>query len=340
MRGNIATILPSSNASKSRETTISCGLSSNTTPVKERCRLSVVTSALVLMPRGMLKEVLEVERRENILKVSGGEGDFGEVKGTFASEDIRRKKGALANVGEEKKSNLTAAVERTRRNQKVQGVSGGGGGLMKWLEELKFSDMENSKQGRREVIVNVRDESVERQDDCFREKNIDAWMKELQIEQKRCSPVEVGEDIFDDDEAEKNVLWEPFLSSGEPKLDEEWSSTGTCSVRDENMPNQCKAFEGNGAKQDRLPVFLMKDGEVCEMKIFIADTPFHMVGRPVDLEKEYQDLLDDLNSYFFHNSREAFSLIEGVQRVFLITINIFLINQDLLWQPECRARAG
>ena len=338
MRGNIATILPSSNASKSRETTISCGLSSNTTPVKERCRLSVVTSALVLMPRGMLKEVLEVERRENILKVSGGEGDFGEVKGTFASEDIRRKKGALANVGEEKKSNLTAAVERTRRNQKVQGVSDGGGGLMKWLEELKFSDMENSKQGRREVIVNVRDESVEeRQDDCFREKNIDAWMKELQIEQKRCSPVEVGEDIFDDDEAEKNVLWEPFLSSGEPKLDEEWSSTGTCSVRDENMPNQ---FEGNGAKQDRLPVFLMKDGEVCEMKIFIAESPFHMVGRPVDLEKEYQDLLDDLNSYFFHKSHEAFSLIEGVQRVFLITINIFLINQDLLWQPECRARAG
>ena len=106
------------------------------------------------------------------------------------------------------------------------------------------------------------------------------------------------------------------------------------------MPNQCKAFEGNGAKQDRLPVFLMKDGEVCEMKIFIAESPFHMVGRPVDLEKEYQDLLDDLNSYFFHKSREAFSLIEGVQRVFLITINIFLINQDLLWQPECRARAG
>ena len=344
MRGNIATILPSSNASKSRETTISCGLSSNTTPVKERCRLSVVTSALVLMPRGMLKEVLEVERRENILKVSGGEGDFGEVKGTFASEDIRRKKGALANVGEEKKSNLTAAVERTRRNQKVQGASGGGGELMKWMEELKFSDMENSKQGRREVIVNVRDESVEeRQDDCFREKNIDAWMKELQIEQKRYSPVEVGEHIFDagdDDKAEKNILGQPLLSSGEPKLDEEWSSTGTCSVRDENMPNQCKAFEGNGAKQDRLPVFLMKDGEVCEMKIFIAESPFHMVGRPVDLEKEYQDLLDDLNSYFFHKSHEAFSLIEGVQRVFLITINIFLINQDLLWQPECRARAG
>ena len=364
MRGNIATILPSSNASKSRETTISCGLSSNTTPFKERCRISVVTSALVLMPCGMLKEVLEVERREDILKdvnqgderigerrskqgaalrheVSGGEGDFvgfGEVKGTFASEDIRRKKGALANVGEEKKSNLTAAVERTRRNQKVQGASGGGGELMKWMEELKFSDMENSKQGRREVIVNVRDESVEeRQDDCFREKNIDVWMKELQIEQKRCSPVEVGEDIFDDDEAEKNVLWEPFLSSGEPKLDEEWSSTGTCSVRDENMPNQ---FEGNGAKQDRLPVFLMKDGEVCEMKIFIAESPFHMVGRPVDLEKEYQDLLDDLNSYFFHKSREAFSLIEGVQRVSLITINIFLINQDLLWQPECRTRVG
>ena len=308
MRGNIATILPSSNASKSRETTISCGLSSNTTPVKERCRLSVVTSALVLMPRGMLKEVLEVERRENILKVSGGEGDFGEVKGTFASEDIRRKKGALANVGD------------------------------------MDMDMENSKQGRREVIVNVRDESVEeRQDDCFREKNIDAWMKELQIEQKRYSPVEVGEHIFDagdDDEAENSILGEPFLSSGEPKLDKEWSSTGTCSVRDENMPNQCKAFEGNGAKQDRLPVFLMKDGEVCEMKIFIADTPFHMVGRPVDLEKEYQDLLDDLNSYFFHKSREAFSLIEGVQRVSLITINIFLINQDLLWQPECRARAG
>ena len=103
------------------------------------------------------------------------------------------------------------------------------------------------------------------------------------------------------------------------------------------MPNQ---FEGNGAKQDRLPVFLMKDGEVCEMKIFIAESPFHMVGRPVDLEKEYQDLLDDLNSYFFHKSREAFSLIEGVQRVSLITINIFLLNQDLLWQPECRARAG
>ena len=278
-----------------------------------------------------------------LLFVSGGEGDFGEVKGTFASEDIRRKKGALANVGEEKKSNLTAAVERTRWNQKVQGVSGGGGGLMKWLEELKFSDMENSKQGRREVIVNVRDESVERQDDCFREKNIDAWMKELQIEQKRYSPVEVGEDIFDagdDDKAEKNILGQPLLSSGEPKLDEEWSSTGTCSVRDENMPNQCKAFEGNGAKQDRLPVILMKDGEVCEMKIFIAESPFHMVGRPVDLEKEYQDLLDDLNSYFFHKSHEAFSLIEGVQRVFLITINIFLINQDLLWQPECRARAG
>ena len=362
MRGNIATILPSSNASKSRETTISCGLSSNTTPVKERCRLSVVTSALVLMPCGMLKEVLEVERREDILKdvnqgderigerrskqgaalrheVSGGEGDF-VVKGTFASEDIRRKKSALAKVGEEKKSNLTAAVERTRRNQKVQGASGGGGELMKWMEELKFSDMENSKQGRREVIVNVRDESVERQDDCFREKNIDAWMKELQIEQKRCSPVEVGEDIFDagdDDEAEKNILGEPLLSSGEPKLDEEWSSTATCSVRDENMPNQ---FEGNGAKQDRLPVFLMKDGEVCEMKIFIAESPFHMVGRPVDLEKEYQDLLDDLNSYFFHKSHEAFSLIEGVQRVFLITINIFLINQDLLWQPECRTRVG
>ena len=327
MRGNIATILPSSNASKWRKTTISCGLSSNTTPVKERCRLSVVTSALVLMPCGMLKEVLEVERREDILKdvnqgderigerrskqgaalrheVSGGEGDF-VVKGTFASEDIRRKKGALANVGD------------------------------------MDMDMENSKQGRREVIVDIRDESVEeRQDDCFREKNIDVWMKELQIEQKKCSPVEVGEDIFDDDEAEKNVLWEPFLSSGEPKLDEEWSSTGTCSVRDENMPNQCKAFEGNGAKQDRLPVFLMKDGEVCEMKIFIAESPFHMVGRPVDLEKEYQDLLDDLNSYFFHNSREAFSLIEGVQRVFLITINIFLINQDLLWQPECRTRVG
>ena len=142
VRGNIATILPSSNASKSRDTTISCGLSSNTTPVKERCRLSVVTSALVLMPRGMLKEVLEVERRENILKVSGGEGDFGEVKGTFASEDIRRKKGALANVGEEKKSNLTAAVERTRWNQKVIGVSGGG--LMKWMEGLK-SRREESK---------------------------------------------------------------------------------------------------------------------------------------------------------------------------------------------------
>ena len=142
VRGNIATILPSSNASKSRETTTSFGLSSNTTPVKERCRLSVVTSALVLMPRGMLKEVLEVERRENILKVSGGEGDFGEVKGTFASEDIRRKKGALANVGEEKKSNLTAAVERTRWNQKVIGVSGGG--LMKWMEGLK-SRREESK---------------------------------------------------------------------------------------------------------------------------------------------------------------------------------------------------
>ena len=142
MRGDIATILPSSNAFKSRETTISCGLSSNTTSVKERCRLSVVTSALVLMPCGMLKEVLEVERRENILKVSGGEGDFGEVKGTFASEDIRRKKGALAKVGEEKKSNLTAAVERTRWNQKVIGVSGGG--LMKWMEGLK-SRREESK---------------------------------------------------------------------------------------------------------------------------------------------------------------------------------------------------
>ena len=144
VRGNIATILPSSNASKSRETTTSFGLSSNTTPYKERW-LSVVTSALVLMPCGMLKEVLEKRSKQGAAfrhEVSGGEGDFGEVKGTFASEDIRRKKGALTNVGEEKKSNLTAAVERTRWNQKVIGVSGGG--LMKWMEGLK-SRREESK---------------------------------------------------------------------------------------------------------------------------------------------------------------------------------------------------
>ena len=66
----------------------------------------MVTSALVLMPCGMLKEVLEKRSKQGAAfrhEVSGGEGDFvgfGEVKGTFASEDIRRKKGALANVGD------------------------------------------------------------------------------------------------------------------------------------------------------------------------------------------------------------------------------------------------
>ena len=54
----------------------------------------------------------------------------------------RIKKVAFAKVGLQNRCNLTTEVERTRWNQKVIGVSGGG--LMKWMEGLK-SRREESK---------------------------------------------------------------------------------------------------------------------------------------------------------------------------------------------------
>ena len=55
---------------------------------------------------------------------------------------VRIKKVAYAKVGLQNRCNLTTEVERTRWNQKVIGVSGGG--LMKWMEGLK-SRREESK---------------------------------------------------------------------------------------------------------------------------------------------------------------------------------------------------
>ena len=68
VRKNIATIMPSTNASKSRTPSNSL----------TRIRLSVATSALVLMPVGMLREALEAERREEI-QFGGGRGKVANV---------------------------------------------------------------------------------------------------------------------------------------------------------------------------------------------------------------------------------------------------------------------
>ena len=67
MKGSIATILPSTIASKSKRPSTSndCGKGAHNNS-QTRIRLLVATSALVLMPITMLKEALEAERREEI----------------------------------------------------------------------------------------------------------------------------------------------------------------------------------------------------------------------------------------------------------------------------------
>lgn len=60
VRGNMATIVPSTSLSIRRSDP---GRSPSFAP-SAKVRLSVATSALVLMPVGMLREALEVERRK------------------------------------------------------------------------------------------------------------------------------------------------------------------------------------------------------------------------------------------------------------------------------------
>ena len=64
MRGNVATIVPSTSANRCSSDSGRSALSRSCTTPTSRIKLSVATSALVLMPVGMLREILEVERGE------------------------------------------------------------------------------------------------------------------------------------------------------------------------------------------------------------------------------------------------------------------------------------
>ena len=101
----------------------------------------------------------------------------GEVKGNFASEDIRMKRNAFVKVEEQNLSDMTIDVGKSTSGKSVYC-----GEFISWMEGLKSSNMwmcqQDAKEGRgSEVIVDVRDEEVEeeRQEDCFGEKNIDNW---------------------------------------------------------------------------------------------------------------------------------------------------------------------
>jgi len=346
MSGDIATIVPSTSASKSgrikptRKTPSSCASSPSNTLAKTEWKLKVAASALVLLPGAMLREILKVERREEIQisqgeseqidgrkkkvtfhqAVSSGRGDGqgdGEVKGQFASEDIRMKKNGSVKVEKENQCNLAEVLSTTC----VKTVkSGGGGELISWMEGLKSSDMleiSNVIQERGSgVIVDVRDEVVEEesQEDCFGEKNIDDWMKELQVqvEEEESGQAKVEGGIFDADdegEEEEHISGGPFVISGEPELEED-CSRGILMPREENISKPCQAVDTH-SEQNCPPEYLMKEGEVHRVKIFMADSPSNMVGRPVHLEKEYQELLDELSSLFSLKSSGTSIPIEG-----------------------------
>lgn len=346
MNSDIATIVPSTSASKSgrikptRKTPSSSASSPSNTLAKTGWKLKVAASALVLLPGAMLREVLEVERRDEKQisqgeseqidgrkkkvtfhqAVSSGRGDGqrdGEVKGQFASEDIRMKNNGSIKVKKENHCNL-AEVLSTKCDKTVK--SGGEGELIAWMEGLKSSDMleiPNAIQVRGSgVIVDVRDEKVEEesQEDCFAEKNIDDWMKELQVqveEEESCQAKVEGGVFNADDEGEEgeHISGGPCVSSGEPELEEDCSRE-ILMPREENMPKPCQAVDTH-SEQNCPPEYLMKEGEVHRVKIFMADSPSNMVGRPVHLEKEYQELLDELSSLFSFKSREPTIPTEG-----------------------------
>jgi len=350
VRGNIATIVPSTSASRCSSDSGRSALSPSYTQTS-KIRLLVEISALVLVPVEMLRKTLEVAEGEErgfgrgVEKVakdrgaakmsrggegkkkskvtfqqdaSGGGGDFlgdGEVKGNFASEDIRMKRNSSAKVDEQSPCSMAADAQKARCLKTVQGVLGGE--LITWMEGLKSSNMLKGQRARPrrggEVIVDVGDEAVEEeiQDDCFGEKNVEDWMKELQVKEERCSPVNVSGggvvDADDEGDEELHTSADPCAGPAEPELEKDCSSTGLSLSRQQNMLNPVDTH----SVQDCPPVYLMKKEEVHRVKIFVADTPFNLVGRPVELEKEYQDLLDDLSSRYSLRSPGTCLPIEG-----------------------------
>ena len=118
------------------------------------------------------------------------------------------------------------------------------------------------------------------------------------MEEKGYSQVKVLGGVVDADdegeEEEEHASRDPSASSGEPELDEDCSTTGLSLPREKNW---CQSLETH-SQQDCPPEYLMKEGDVHRVKIFMADSPSNMVGRPLHLEKEYQKLLDNLSSLF------------------------------------------
>ena len=292
-------------------------------------------------------EVIGEKKKSKLQHAGSGSGGGilgeGEVKGNFASEDIRKKRNAFVKVEEQNLSDMTTNCGKSTSGKSVYGRE-----FISWMEGLKSSNMpmceQDAKQGRgSEMIVDVRDEEVEeeRQEDCFGEKNIDNWMKELKVEEERCSQEKVLGGVVDaDDEGgeEEHTLGVSYANAGELEL-EGCSSTIRLSLpREENLSKQYPTL-GTHFQQNFPPVYLMKEGEVHRVKIFRADSPSYMVGRPVDLEKEYQELLNNLSSLFSLKSHGTCLPIEGgLSPPHLREIN--LNNQDHTWQPGCRAKAG
>ena len=118
---------------------------------------------------------------------SGGGGDFcgdGEGKGNFASKDIRMKRNTLVKVEQDNPCKSTTDFGKTNSVES--------GELIFWMEGLKSSEKGQCTNQVREseVIVDVDCEASEEEtlmEDCFGEKNIEDWMKELQVEEHRYS---------------------------------------------------------------------------------------------------------------------------------------------------------
>jgi len=345
VRGNMATIVPSTSLSIRRSDP---GRSPSFAP-SAKVRLSVATSALVLMPVGMLREALEVERRKEnkfardkeaekmrqgderrkksnvrTVRFQGGEGGGGrdlvwdrEAKGNFASEDIRMRRNALVKVEEDDPCKMVADVGKMNCVEKVKS-----GQFISWIEGLKSSDLmagQDESQGREsQIIVDAKDEAVEedKQEDFFGEKNIEDWMKELQVEEERYFPVRELGSVFDADDdgvEDQHTLEDSCDISREVELKGDCPTTRLTlplMPREKKMSKPCKSL-GIHSEQECPPVYTMKEGKVYRVTIFMADSPFNMVGRPVALEKEYQELLDNLSSYFCLKPHETFLPTEG-----------------------------